>query len=73
MKEKTFVETMAPRMGPGVFQSMNSGQITAIWELLIRKGIFTREELTAEVEVQLGKIAQSIAKMPIPSPFQSTR
>jgi hypothetical protein len=70
MKEKTFMETMAPRLGQGLGPSVNSAQLTAVWELLIRKGIFTREELTAEVELQLGKLSDVISKTPIPSPIQ---
>ena len=60
MKEQTFLETMAPKIGPSVFQNMNNAQVTAIRELLIRKGIFTREEMTAETELQLGNIADAI-------------
>lgn len=52
---------------------MNNAQLNAIRELLIRKGIFTRQEMTAETEVQLGNIADAIMKMPIPSPIQPVR
>jgi hypothetical protein len=64
---------MAPRIGPSAIQNMNAAQMVAIRELLIRKGIFTRDEMTAETELQLGKIADTIMKMPIPSPFQPVR
>ena len=69
IKEQTFLETMAPKLGPSVIQNMNNSQMVAMRELLIRKNIFTREELTNETEVQLGKLADMIMKMPIPSPF----
>ena len=69
MKEEVFVKTMAPKFGPGVIGTMNDAQKVAVWELLIRKGVFTREELTAEVEKQLGIRADSLAKTPIPSPY----
>lgn len=65
------METMVPKIGPGAIGTLNDAHKVAVWELLIRKGIFTREELTAEVEKQLGVRADSFAKMPILSPYQS--
>ncbi len=70
MKNEKFIETMLPRIGPSVFQNINTATMASIAELLIRKGIFTREELTSETEVQLGKMADVVMKMPVPSPFQ---
>jgi len=67
------METMAPKLGPSTLPNMNTAQLVAIRELLIEKGIFTREELTSAVEKQLGSLADAIAKMPIPSPFQPVR
>ena len=70
MKETTFLEEMFPKMGPSAIQNLNTAQLIAIRELLIKKGIFTREEMTNETEIQLDKISQSFANMPIPSPIQ---
>jgi len=64
------METMGPKLGHGTGPSMNSAQLAATWELLIKKGIFTREELTTEVEIQLGKLSEAIMKAPILSPIQ---
>lgn len=71
MKEQTFIETMIPKIGLSAIANANTAQLTAIRELLIEKGIINRLEFTAEVEAQLGKLAEMIMKMPIPSPIQS--
>ncbi len=61
---------MAPKLGPSVLQNLSNAQIFAMRELLIKKGIFTREEMTAETENQLGVMVNAFAKMPILSPLQ---
>lgn len=70
MRETVFLETMAPKIGPSVIQNMNNAQVFALRELLIKKGIFASEEMTAETEVQLDRIVDTISKMPVPSPIQ---
>ncbi len=76
MNEDTFLKTVAPRIGGNnAIQQLNPVQQHALIELLIEKGIITREELEVKTQKGFARLANTIMTMPIPSPvsFQKPR
>ena len=71
MNEETFIQTVAPRIGPqNAIQQLNPVQQHALINILVEKGILTKVELEAETKKEFAKLADTILKMPIPSPLQ---
>jgi len=73
MTQEQFVQTYLPKLGMGLPTTIASIQIVALTELLIRKGVFTREELGAENQIQFRKCADAIDMTPVVSPIQIQR
>lgn len=70
MNQQTFIKTYGPKLGMGLPPTMSNVQLAALSEVLIRKGVLSREELAAETESQFQKLATVIDQTPIPSPIQ---
>lgn len=66
MTIEEYLNIVAPKIGPNsAFDLMRDARITAFEEMLIEKGIATKEEIDAEVEKKLGETAQNITNMPL--------
>jgi len=69
MKFEEYLKVVIPKIGPNAaFDLSRDARMTALEDILVEKGIATKEEIEAEVETKLGKSAHNIANMPpIPS------
>ena len=69
MKFDEYLKIVVPKIGPNsAFDLSRDARMTALENILIEKGVATKEEIEAEVETQLGKNAHNIVNMPpIPS------
>lgn len=71
MTPEKFIQVVAPRIGGNnAIGQLNPVQQGALIEILVRKGIVTREELDQQTGQGFAKLADTIMKMPIPSPLQ---
>jgi len=65
MTFEEFIKMVVPKIGPNsAFDLSRDAQLKAIGDLLVEKGVLTKEELEAEQEKCLGETAESIIKMP---------
>lgn len=65
MKFEEYLKIVVPKIGPNsAFDLSRDARMTALENILIEKGVATKEEIEAEVEKQLGESAQNIANMP---------
>lgn len=73
MKFEEFLKIVSPRIGPNnAFDLSRDARLKAFEAILMEKTGATRAEVDAEVEKQLGDIAQGIVRMPpIPSDEKS--
>lgn len=66
MKFEEYLKVVVPKIGPNsAFDLSRDARMTALEDILVEKGIATKEEIEAEVETQLGKSAHNIANMPL--------
>lgn len=73
MKFEEYLSIVVPKIGPNsAFDLSRDARMTALENMLIEKGVTTKEELDAEVEKKLGETAQNITKMP-PIPVTSKK
>ncbi len=70
MKFEEYLSIVAPKIGPNAaFDLSRDTRMKALENVLIEKGVATKEEIDAETEKQFGETAQNISKMP-PIPDQ---
>ena len=71
MNADVFIKTVAPRIGgQNAIGQLNPVQQGALIGLLTEKGIITASELEAKTQEGFAKLAETIMKMPVPSPFR---
>ena len=73
MNQELFIKTYIPKLGLGMPTTVTNVQVAALVEVLIAKGVLTREGFAKEIEVQFQKLAQAIDKTPVVSPIQPHR
>ncbi len=59
-----YFQITVPRIGPAAFDIARDARIQALENMLIEKGVCTKDELEAEYETLLGDNAKKISEMP---------
>jgi len=73
MTFEEYLKIVVPKIGPNAaFDLSRDARSKALENILVEKGVATKEELDAEMEKQLGENAQNISKMP-PLPNNPTK
>lgn len=69
MTFEEFINLLVPKIGPNAaFDISRDARFKALENIIIEKGIATKEEMEAEIEKCFGEMAENILKMPpIPS------
>ena len=72
MTFEEFIKLVAPKVGPNAtFDLSRDARFKALENLLMEKGIASKDEIEAETEKCLGEVAENILKMP-PIPGQKS-
>ncbi|PIV51959.1 hypothetical protein CO115_04100 [Candidatus Falkowbacteria bacterium CG_4_9_14_3_um_filter_36_9] len=70
MTFEEFIKLVAPKIGPNAtFDISRDARFKALENLLMEKGIASKEEIDAETEKCFGEMAENILKIP-PIPLQ---
>ncbi len=71
-KDVEFMNWVTPRVGPvNAVNFAHSARINAVVEVLIEKGLVTKEEMEAKLAEVFEKIKSQCAAMPVVSPMQN--
>jgi FKBP-type peptidyl-prolyl cis-trans isomerase 2 len=70
MTFEEFIQLIAPKIGPNAtFDISRDARFKALENILMEKGVASKEEMEAETEKCFGEMAENILKMP-PIPLQ---
>lgn len=68
MKIMEYFQITVPKIGPAAFDIARDARIQALENMLVEKGLCTKDELEAEYETLLGDNAKKISEMPTKQP-----